>query len=439
MKRNFLLVAAISGCLIFQAQDPLLDSWMFNDGTLASYQYYPNPMNPTNAQTTQTADAADVTQVCYDNNHVYVESEGLASYVMGPWNGNPNTPSAQGFIWKVTRNPQQETGTATAQPVTGPLGVSINGIAFYGTGDARSYNPSTGVNDGQGQNVWHGDAWVSEGATMDASGNGHPQQQGQYHYHACPSSLYSDPSTSHSPIIGWAFDGYPIYGPFGYSDPMNTSSGITRMSSGYALRTSMSDRTTLPDGTVLTNPNDYGPAITNGGNFDLGTYWEDYKWDVANGTLDDHNGRFCKTPEYPNGIYAYFIATDANGDPAYPYLIGETYYGIVSTSDIQTGAHATIPLTGISCKDGSTPTSVKENGVVGITIYPNPASSSVTIMTNNVAGEISVISFDGKLVSSWQPTSTSNQVDLSEYADGIYVVKIINNDQVSTHTMIVNK
>ena len=43
----------------------------------------------------------------------------------------------------------------------------------------------------------------------------------------------------HSPIIGWAFDGNPIYGPYGYSDPTDQSSSITRLNTSYSLKTNL--------------------------------------------------------------------------------------------------------------------------------------------------------------------------------------------------------
>ena len=42
------------------------------------------------------------------------------------------------------------------------------------------------------------------------------------------------PSTDHSPIIGWAYDGNPIYGPYGYLTP--TGGVVTQMKSGYTLK-----------------------------------------------------------------------------------------------------------------------------------------------------------------------------------------------------------
>ena len=116
---------------------------------------------------------------------------------------------------------------------------------------------------------------------------------------------------SHSPIIGWAYDGNPIYGPYGYSDPTNIQSGIRIIKPSYELSTSsIEDR---PD-------------------FENGFFIEDYRY-TGSGDLDKHNGRFGKTPDYPNGVYAYFVgvttnitsSTPADFEPHYPYFVGNTY------------------------------------------------------------------------------------------------------------------
>jgi hypothetical protein len=114
---------------------------------------------------------------------------------------------------------------------------------------------------------------------------------------------FGENSGNISGIIGWAYDGNPIYGPFGYSDPKNTSSTITRLSSGYVLDTSYVDR---PSG------------------FTPGFFVEDYKF-TNSGNLDKYNGRFTKTPEFPNGVYAYFATINASGVPTFPYFIGNEY------------------------------------------------------------------------------------------------------------------
>jgi len=118
-------------------------------------------------------------------------------------------------------------------------------------------------------------------------------------------------STKHSPILGWSYDGHPIYGPYGYTNA--TGGNIKALSSGYEL---------------ITQPN--RPS-----GFDQGFFVEDYVF-TNNGDLDEHNGRFCKTPDYPNGVYAYFTTINniPNGydnvykkyrRPVFPYVIGNSY------------------------------------------------------------------------------------------------------------------
>ena len=46
---------------------------------------------------------------------------------------------------------------------------------------------------------------------------------------------FGDTGSGHSPIIGWAYDGNPIYGPYGYSDPTDDNSTVRILNSGYVL------------------------------------------------------------------------------------------------------------------------------------------------------------------------------------------------------------
>lgn len=118
---------------------------------------------------------------------------------------------------------------------------------------------------------------------------------------------------SHSPLIGWAYDGNPIYGPYGYNKK-NGSGGIVQLNSGYLLKTS---------------PQSNRPE------FPLGFFVEDYEYKNKNDEnyLDEYNGRFCVTPEFPLGVYAYFSTIDSttssefNGykKPKFPYFIGNFY------------------------------------------------------------------------------------------------------------------
>ena len=104
-------------------------------------------------------------------------------------------------------------------------------------------------------------------------------------------------STKHSPIVGWAYDGSPIYGPYAYENT-DGSGTIVRMRSGYS-KTKVSPTTFLE-------------------------CVEDYQF-TNTGTLDENNGRFAVTPEYPRGVYAYYCTIDENNTPVFPYVIGDTY------------------------------------------------------------------------------------------------------------------
>ena len=116
----------------------------------------------------------------------------------------------------------------------------------------------------------------------------------------------------HSAIIGWAYDGNPIYGPYGFEEADKYGSTIKRMVSGYK-----------------TDSAKIGINIAAGirpslAKFPIGSLVDDWVY-TNEGDLDDHNGRFCKTPEFPRGIYAYFATVDVNLQPIYPYFIGKTY------------------------------------------------------------------------------------------------------------------
>lgn len=95
----------------------------------------------------------------------------------------------------------------------------------------------------------------------------------------------------HSKIVGMSYDGYPIYGPFGYSDPGNISN-IKRMVSSYKLVDKFADNR---------------PPINL---FGIGSLVEDFEYVKGLGDLDVSNGRFCVTPEFPNGTYAYFLTLE---------------------------------------------------------------------------------------------------------------------------------
>jgi uncharacterized protein (TIGR03437 family) len=215
----------------------------------------------------------------------------------------------------------------------------------------------------QADGIWRRDAGWGEGPGLDQC-LGHQPPSGEYHYHANPiclraslddnlelslvkrvGSVYREKTTGlkHSPILGWAYDGYPVYGPYGYSSATDPSSPIGRIRSGFRLR-SITARTSIPTWSLASHPgvsqtlpaNLAGPGVSL--DFPLGRYLEDYEYVADPGDLDQYNGRTGVTPEFPNGTYAYFVTIKEDGSLAFPYMLGSEYYGTVTGKE-----RATVP------------------------------------------------------------------------------------------------
>ena len=187
----------------------------------------------------------NVQEVNYSDTYVYVKTEDVPSWIpIGyNWPNNPWFATPMGYQFRIRRNPIPNVGPET-QTGYGHIGLWKNGCSIYNPKDAKSYEDSV---------TWFQNAWFWEhilGETFDPC-IGHPNGSGEYHTHVSPACLYDiTDSINVSPLIGYSFDGYPIYGGYGHSDPLDTNSAIIRLKSSYRLRT-ITDRTVLPDGTVL--------------------------------------------------------------------------------------------------------------------------------------------------------------------------------------------
>ena len=375
-KTNLNLTATLLGIffaisLVARANDPRTNSWFTTYAGQYARIYTNNTMKAagtalttwSNGSETQSAPAyCGVQEVYSSTNSVYVRSSGLAGYIMGPWqNGSfPNLPVNQKILYRLPRtNYVPATKSLTGG---GQIGIFVDGVEMFNSWDAFSWNGSAEVSGNGTTYYWNRDAYVNEGATFDA-GNAHQQNTGTYHYHANPPGLRyllgdhvnydataktfseaTNTATKHSPILGWVADGFPIYGPYGYSNATNASSGIRRMISGYVIRNgsygtsnlTANGRSTIPQWAVrlfnVASNATAGPAVST--TYPLGRYMEDNDYLGDHGyvqgmdfDLDEFNGRYCVTPEFPNGTYAYFVAIATNGTPVYPYNIGRGYYG----------------------------------------------------------------------------------------------------------------
>ncbi|MBC7425471.1 MAG: YHYH protein [Bacteroidia bacterium] len=431
MKKIFIL---LTGILALNAKaQPIISKWkMNNNGELASYWQNTNgsPNNPTFVFNTSTS-LADVTKVCYDTSYVWIKSEGM-TVNMGKFL-NPGAPSAQNYTFRLPRKPTVPV-TKTTSPLVGAIGILINGVPIYGLSNAHYYNGSG--NNGMGVGTWNVEVYLSEGFVLDTTLGAHPQQQGAYHTHAKPYRLFSSTASNvHSPLIGFAFDGNPVYGPYGYSVATDNLSTVSRMKTGFTLR-NITTRTSLPDGTALTAAN-YGPAVNS--TYPLGTYSEDYEWLLSNGgDLDIYNGRFCVTPEYPSGTYAYFVTINASGTPEYPYIIGPQYYGAPESDNIIKGKVITVPA-GTTCFTSYSTSVLQTENKSQILTYPNPSSGVFNISLPDITGEAEVVIYDatGKVVYDNKTNSGFITVDLrGQSLKGIFILKVIDAGKIYTTKMV---
>ncbi len=216
----------------------------------------------------------------------------------------------------------EETETTVGCEYNYEFGVSINGVRY----DPNS--AVTFVNDDDSNNLdWHVEATSTEntiGQNMGSDNGGHLNPSGEYHYHAVPYDYFTDDlginGSAHSSIVGYAADGFPIYYKYVYTDAEDSLSAITAASSGYTLRSG--DR----GGDGLTAPD---------GDYD-GNYYEDYEYSSSNTILDECNGRFAVTPDYPYGTY-YYVITDE-----YPY-IPRCFKGTYVDHSFRVGPSASCP------------------------------------------------------------------------------------------------
>jgi YHYH protein len=354
----------------------------------------------------------------------------------------PKNQGTSTSVYRFPRGVAGVTNFTTTKTLTGmgAIGFLVDGVAIYNTSDGYSYSnahaedadPIAGIGNGDG--IWNRDAWTNEFGSFDYGYN-HPQPSGQYHSHANPiatryllgdninynsaTKIYSENTSNtnlkHSPIIGWMNDGLPLYGPYGYSNPTNAASGVRRMVSGYVLRDgsygntnlNVTGRTTLPlwaqtaQGKTTLISSQYGPTTTYtssgaGGNltYGLGHYAEDYDFlgdlgltQGATNTiggytaffdLNQYNARYCVTPDYPNGTWAYFVTIKADGTPAYPYNVGRWYFG-----------NPTAGSTTITTMNADTPLTLYFKGATNLPAIlntPTVSAGNVTLVWSAVEG-----------------------------------------------------
>lgn len=435
--------------------NPAVTSWLQNTTETGSYYMSGN------SNTINNGILVNCQQVQYSDNWVYIHATGIPAYPTGPFlDNNPSQAMDQGKLIRIPLNPTPNTGTLTPTHL-GAIGMFINGVSLFDYADGGGWNHNAGSLCGGagyppcpgGPNAvlyWRKDAVVAERHGFDCS-KGHPAQ-GDYHHHQNPSAfkldlnvistvcnlydadgLYVIDSNQHSPLIGFAHDGFPVYGAYAYKNADGTG-GIARMKSGYSLRnitvrTHWADNTDVPD----------GPSVNS--TYPLGLFREDYEFIAHPGEedyLDEHNGRYCITPEYPDGIYAYFATVDENHNSAYPYIVGPYFYGNVTGGAVTSITEPTTVYNNLL--------SVTKNrlNAAGISVFPNPASDIIAIQMNGIVTAdvtVELLDVSGKLVQATKINKgqTIAYFNVQTVYDGIYLIRISSGKISDTRKIVIRR
>ena len=231
---------------------------------------------------------------------IEIESNAIPEHKVGafPSTRNPNNISEQAFKFSLPLNPKPakepiplHNDTGRGPPNT-PFGIALNGVLFD-PGTAEFYM-------GDRRADWNYEALSGSVLLGLDENHGHVQPNGSYHYHGLPTGFLKKLGVQpqrHSPLIGYAMDGFPIYALYGYKDPKDPKSGIKKLTSSFHLKEG--ERPNPP-----------------GGKYD-GTFSKDYEYIVGSGDLDKCNGRFTITKDFPNGTYAYFLTDNWPVIPRY--------------------------------------------------------------------------------------------------------------------------
>lgn len=457
MKIILYYLLAFFSISIFSQENPVITSWLQNTSETGSYYFSGN----------STAISNNILVNCqsveYSDNFAYIATQGIPAYPTGPFlDFNPSNAQAQNNIYKMPLNPQPNGGNPTST-TGGNIGVFINGVALFDYRDGVAWNNNTNYLCGGPGNPacpggpmatqnWNRDAIPAEMAGFDCS-KGHPAM-GNYHHHQNPSAfkldlqvvsdvcnlydaegLYAIDADNHSPLIGYAYDGYPIYGAYGYKNS-DGSGGITRIKSGYQLR-NITSRANGPDINQVVTISQ-GPNAGNQQTLFLGYFREDYEHvehPNEEEYLDAHNGRYCITPEYPEGIYAYFATVDENWNSEYPYAVGPTFYGIYENRIVNSINESTTEYLSNNSFD------INE---VGISVIPNPASDLIAVQIKDlITSDLNITLFDinGKSIEikKINAGSTIAYFNIETLYDGIYLIKISSKDFTITKRVIISR
>ena len=259
-----------------------------------------------------------------EDGELIVEANGIIGYEFVAM--TPNDLAPQDWEYHIPLEPEW-----LDEPVDiallGEVAVAINGVPIYGPNEGEFPDP-------YGDPVYNG--------IMDFC-MGHTAQRGDYHYHALLVDCLTDatPAGEPDPIIGYSFDGYPIYGPNGCLD--EACDDVVEFQSGWVQ---------------TGDPTTYA--------------WDNHAFEASDDptVLDRCNGRVG-----PDGTYRYHATA------TFPYILG-CHHGEATGGNGGDG--------GVDPGPGDPPTSCTEeadcvgecfDGAVGCTCIDSPRDGMICVPT----------------------------------------------------------
>jgi len=236
---------------------------------------------------------------------------GIPNHEVGtfPNNNNPNTIREINVNKRFTLCPEiiSESGLEIVGPALA-IAYAINSVKFD-PGTAGRCNDLGECSLAQGQGNWNIEALGHDTFNFgDDMNHAHVQPNGAYNYHGMPELLVDFLGDNQGmTLVGWASDGFPVYARYGYSNTNDSNSTIKSLIPSYRLKLQPDSNrpmvlTSLAGGPGQGNTSPNTPIA-------MGAFTQDYEYVEGLGDLDQCNGRFGVTPEFPSGIY-YYVVTD---------------------------------------------------------------------------------------------------------------------------------
>ena len=243
----------------------------------------------------------DGLNISYDNSNIYVIGNSIPNYATSKID-TILSPTKQGSgNYNIPRVNLTSVANSNISLVDNAIGVLVNGLPLHNVKNTASWN---------GENVWHyNKEFVNRNRASSTIAQTNADGLTTTFIPTVDMSSTSawGNATTHSGIVGWAFDGLPIYGPYGYSNPLDNTSDITNIKSSFELKS--------------------GARTSGPGGDHTGAFIEDYTWNSAlanqNGYAGRWNHRIGVTPDSSGAQIKYYVCTiDDAGTPMFPYAVG---------------------------------------------------------------------------------------------------------------------